>query len=472
MPTHVAARLTLLLGSLTSFLVGLDALVVTTALPTLHQEFGADVTGLGWTINAYALAVAAAILTGSAAGDRFGRRRVFVIGLVVFTAASAWCALSTTAGMLIVARAVQGVGGGIAVPLSLALITEATPPEQRGKALGIWGAITGVAVAAGPLVGGAVVEGIAWQWVFWLNVPVGVAIVALASTKMAPGERVYRRLDPVGLGAATLGVFALAQAVIRGNDTGWSHWSVLTGLVGGPLALLLFVGWERRTDAPMMPLSLFGNRSFTAGCIAGGVLMAGVFALGFLTAQYLQLALHHQPLGVGVRLLPATALALILSPLAGRLADRIGEGPLVAAGLGMLGGGLLLIGTLVTATSDYRTVIGPLFVAGTGIAIAFPTVATAVMRSAGPTMIGVASGVSNTFRQVGAVFGVAVAAAIFTGYGGYSSPGDFVDGLRPAFVAIGALCAASAAAGLLIRRPATSTATAQTPAVATASTKT
>jgi EmrB/QacA subfamily drug resistance transporter len=449
----VAQRWTLILGSLTSFLVGLDALVVATALPTLHQEFGTGIEGLSWTVNAYQLAFAASILTGSTLGDRFGRRRVFVIGISVFTVASALCALSPNVGVLIASRTLQGVGGGIAVPLSLALITAATPPHTRGKALGIWGAFTGVAVAVGPLVGGAIVDGLAWQWIFWLNVPVGIAVVLLAKRKIDEGQRVFRRVDPVGLALATVGVFGIAQGLIRGNAAGWSSGSIVGGLIGGAVALALFVAWEHRSGSPMMPMGLLRKRSFTAGCVASFVLMAGVFALGFLTAQYLQLALHHDPLGVGLRLLPATGVALFVSPVAGRLADRIGERPLVMLGLGLQAFGLLLIGVLVTETSGYGTIVGPLFVTGVGIAIAFPTVTTAVMRSVGPAEVGIASGVSNTFRQVGAVFGVAIAAAIFAGNGGYGTPSDFVNGYRPAFLALSVLCAVGVIAGMVIRRP-------------------
>jgi len=446
-------RWTLILGSLTSFMVGLDALVVATALPTLHQEFGTGVEGLSWTVNAYELAFAASILTGSTLGDRFGRRRVFVIGISVFTIASALCALSPNVEFLIAARILQGIGGGVCVPLSLALITAATPPHLRGKALGIWGAFTGVAVAAGPLIGGAIVEGLAWQWIFWLNIPVGIAIVALTARKIDEGGRSFARVDPIGLALATLGVFAIAQALIRGNAAGWSSASILGGLIGGTVALALFVAWEHRSASPMMPMSLFRNRSFTAGCVASFVLMAGIFALGFLTAQYLQLALRHGPLGVGLRLLPATGMALFVSPLAGRLADRLGEKPLVMLGLGLQTLGLLMIGTLVTATNGYSAIIGPLFVTGVGIAIAFPTVTTAVMRSVEPAQAGIASGISNTFRQVGAVFGVAIATAIFASKGGYGTASEFVNGYRPAFTALSALCAVGILAGFAIRRP-------------------
>jgi len=449
---RAAQRWTLILGSFTSFLVGLDALVVTTALPTLHQEFGAGVEGLSWTVNAYELAFAASILTGSTLGDRFGRRRMFVIGLGVFTGASALCALSPNVDVLIAVRALQGIGGGIAVPLALALITDVTPPDMRGKALGIWGAITGVAVAAGPLVGGAIVDGLAWQWIFWLNVPVGIVIAVLTTQKVGEGHRAFGKVDPVGLALATLGVFGIAQALIRGNDAGWTSASILGGLIGGGISVVLFVIWERRIEFPMMPMKLFGNRSFTGGCVASFVLMAGVFGLGFLTAQYLQLALHNDPLGVGLRLLPATGVALLVSPVAGRLADRIGEQPLVMLGLGLQALGLVLIGALVTDTSGYGTIMGPLFVTGAGIAIAFPTVTTAVMRSVGPVQTGVASGISNTFRQVGAVFGVAIAAAIFATEGSYRTPSEFVDGFRPAFIALGALCTIGVFAGFTIRR--------------------
>jgi EmrB/QacA subfamily drug resistance transporter len=445
-------RWTLILGSLTSFLVGLDALVVTTALPTLHQEFGAGVEQLGWTINAYGLAFAASILTGSTLGDRFGRRRVFMIGISLFTISSALCALSPNVEFLIAARTLQGIGGGIAVPLSLALITAVTPPQLRGKALGIWGAFTGVAVAAGPLVGGAIVDGLDWQWIFWLNVPVGIAIVVLTAQKVEENERVFNRVDLVGLALATLGVFGIAQALIRGNSVGWTALSVLGGLIGGAVAIALFVVWEHRFAAPMMPMRLFDNRSFTGGCIAGFVLMAGVFGFGFLTAQYLQLALHNDPLGVGLRLLPATGVALFVSPVAGRLADRIGERPLVMLGLGLQAVGLLLMGTLVSATSGYGTIMVPMLVSGLGIAIAFPTVTAAVMRSVSPMEVGIASGTSNTFRQVGAVFGIAIATAIFAGNGGYRTPSEFVAGYGPTLVTLGVLTLVGVVAGVAIRR--------------------
>ncbi|HEX4812121.1 MAG TPA: DHA2 family efflux MFS transporter permease subunit [Nonomuraea sp.] len=437
-------RWALILGALTSFVVGLDALVVATALPTLHQQYGSGVEQLSWTVNAYQLAFAASILTGSSLGDRLGRRPMFIIGLMLFGLASALCALSPNLAVLIAARALQGVGAGIAVPLALALITDLTPPHLRGKALGIWGAVTGVAVAAGPLVGGAIIEGLTWQWIFWLNVPVTVGIAVAAHRKISHSTATTATLDPAGLALATAGVFGLVYALIMGNSTGWTSPPILAAFVVGAVALALFVVWESRTGHPMLPLSMFANRGFTASCVAGFTLMAGVFGLGFLTAQYLQLALGRGPLAVGLGLLPATALALPLSPLAGRLADRLGERPLVAAGLALQGLGLALIGILVTDTSGYATIVGPLAITGAGVAIAFPTAASSAMRSAGPAEAGIASGISNTFRQAGAVFGVAMCTAIFAANGNYRTAGDFIDGYSPAFVTLGALCCATA----------------------------
>jgi EmrB/QacA subfamily drug resistance transporter len=443
----------LLLGSLTSFVVGLDALVVTTALPTLHLQYGGGMETLSWTVNAYQLAFAATILTGSAIGDRYGRHRVFIAGIALFTTASALCALSPDAGLLIAFRALQGIGGGIAVPLSLALITDVTPPQRRGAALGIWGAVTGLAVATGPLVGGAIVEGLAWQWIFWLNVPLGIAIAVLAARLItSQTARRTAKLDLLGLVLAAGAVFGIAHALITGNDAGWSSPLVLVELIGGVGALVLFAVRERHTEHPMMPPAMFANRTFTAGCAAAFALMAGIFGLGFLTAQYLQLALHHSPLGVGLGLLPVTGLALVLSPLAGRVADRIGDGSLVALGLALQAAGLFLTSALTSATSSYSAIIAPLFLSGAGIAIAFPTVATTVLRSVSAEEAAIASGISNTFRQVGAVFGVAITTAVFTATGGYRSPAEFVTGYRPALAVLGALCLLGAVAGLAVSR--------------------
>ncbi|WP_440072815.1 DHA2 family efflux MFS transporter permease subunit [Streptosporangium sp. OZ121] len=446
-------RWTLILASFASFMVGLDVLVVTTALPTLHEELGAGVAGLGWTVNAYELGFAALILTGAALGDRFGRRKLFVIGVGIFTLSSALCALSTSIETLIAARALQGIGGGIAIALALAVITDATPPQERGAAFGIWGAISGVAVAAGPLIGGAIIQGFAWQWIFWLNVPVGVALIALSLMKIAETRGVASRIDLLGLILSTAGVFAIAQAIIRGGEAGWTSPTVLGGIVGGILVLALFVFWETRTSSPMMPVSMFRNLSFTGGCLTSFVLAAALYGNGFVFAQYLQLAENNDPLGVGIRMLPWVGLALFISPVAGKMADSMGERPLVIVGLLLHGVGFLAIALMASAGMGYGPMIAPLLLAGVGVSIAFPTVASAVMRSVNPMQVGVAAGVSNTIRQVGAVFGVAAVAAVFTSAGGYGSKEQFVAGFTPATIVLAVVTFAGVAAALIIRRP-------------------
>ncbi|WP_281394612.1 DHA2 family efflux MFS transporter permease subunit [Nonomuraea muscovyensis] len=447
-------RWTLVLASFASFMVGLDVLVVTTALPTLHEQLGAGVAGLGWTVNAYELGFAAFILTGAALGDRFGRRKLFVIGILLFTLSSAFCAMSTSIETLIAARGLQGVGGGIAIALALAVITDATPPQERGAAFGVWGAISGVAVAAGPLVGGLIIQGFAWQWIFWLNVPVGIVLVALSMVKIAETRGSVRGIDLLGLLLSTIGVFGIAQSLIRGGEAGWTSPTVLAGFIGGALALVLFVVWETRARSPMMPVGMFRNLSFTGGCLTSFVLAAALYGNGFVFAQYLQLAEGNDPLGVGIRLLPWVGLALFISPIAGKMADSMGERPLVIVGLLLHGIGFLAIALMASAGMGYGPMIIPLLLAGVGVAIAFPTVASAVMRSVSPMEVGMAAGVSNTIRQVGAVFGVAAVAAIFTAQGGYGTAERFISGFTPATIALSVITFAGVLAALIIRRPA------------------
>ncbi|WP_344856028.1 DHA2 family efflux MFS transporter permease subunit [Planomonospora alba] len=446
-------RWTLVLASFASFMVGLDVLVVTTALPTLHEELGAGVSGLGWTVSAYELGFAAFILTGAALGDRFGRRALFVTGVGIFTISSALCALSGSIETLIAARGLQGIGGAIAIALALAVITDATPPQERGAAFGVWGAISGVAVAAGPLVGGLIIQGFAWQWIFWLNVPVGVILIAMSMMKIAETKGETRSIDLLGLVLSTLGVFGIAQALIRGGEVGWTSPLILGGFAGGVIALVLFVLWETRTSSPMMPLSMFRNLSFTGGCLAGFVLAAALYGNGFVFAQYLQLAEGNDPLGVGIRMLPWVGLAIVISPIAGKMADKMGERPLVMAGLLLHGIGFLAIALMASAGTGYGPMIFPLLLAGIGVSIAFPTVASAVMRSVSPMQVGMAAGVSNTIRQVGAVFGVAAAAAVFTATGGYGASEQFVAGFTPATIVLSVVTFAGVVIAMIIRRP-------------------
>ncbi|WP_135236677.1 DHA2 family efflux MFS transporter permease subunit [Nocardia sp. CS682] len=442
---------TVALGSVASFMVGLDVLIMMTAVSTLHLEFGTDAAGIGWSINAYEIGFAALILTGSVIGDRYGRKRMFIVGVAWFTVGSVLCALSTSMEMLVLARGFQGLGGGIATALALAVITASTPSERRGTAFGIWGAVMGMAVAVGPLVGGTIIHFLSWEWCFWLNVPIGIAVIVLAWRKIPETRGSATGIDFLGMFLSTAGVVSLSQALLRGGEVGWSAPSIVGGIIAGLLLLIAFVAWQRRTSAPMMPLKMFENLSFSGGCGVGFVLGAGLYGNAFLFAQYLQLALGNDPLMVGIKMLPWVALAPVVAPIAGMLADRIGERPIVIVAIVLFAGAFFAIGPLVKSGAGYGTLVLPLIVAGVGVAALFPALATAVMRVVDPDHLGVASGVSNTIRQVGAVFGVAVAVAIFTSFGGYQSPQDFVDGYTPAAVVLAAITLAGLIPALLIR---------------------
>lgn len=442
---------TIALGSIASFMIGLDVLVIMTAVSTLHTEFGTDAAGIGWTINAYEIGFAALILTGSAIGDRFGRRTVFAVGVAWFTLGSMWCALSDSIEMLVVARAFQGLGGGIATALALAVITAATPPEKRGAAFGIWGAVMGMAVAVGPLVGGAIIEYSSWQWCFWVNVPVGIIVIALTFAKIRESKGSSRPIDVLGVLLSTAGVVSLAQALLRGGEAGWDDFTVVGGIVLGLALLVGFVFWQKRATAPMLPMEMFRNLSFSGGCGVSFALGAGLFGNAFLFAQYLQLALHHDPLGVGLRLLPWVALAPVVAPIAGILADKIGERPIVIVAVLLFAGAFFTIGPLVDNGASYGSLVPALIAAGIGVAALFPVLAAAVMRAQDPERLGVASGVSNTLRQVGGVFGVAIAVAVFTSFGGYRSPQEFVDGFTPAVLVLSIVTVLGIIPALLIR---------------------
>ncbi|WBB63045.1 MFS transporter [Streptomyces sp. WMMC500] len=444
---------TIALAALTNFMVSLDNLVVATALPTLHEDLGGDAGNLSWAVNAYTLAFASLILTGTTLADRFGRLRVFSIGLTVFTVGSILCAVSPSLGFLIGARVVQGVGGGVVLPLTLALITSVTPPEERGKAIGIWGGVIGIAVASGPVVGGAIIQGFSWHWIFWLNVPIGLGVIALARMHVPESFGGSRKIDPVGLLMATSAVLLIVQALIRGPEREWTEVTILGGLVVGPLLLVCFVLWERRVSEPMISISLFRNLNVSAGCVSNFILNAGMFGPAFLLTQYIQLGLGNSPVEVGVRLLPWTALTLVISPFVGQLADRIGERYLVTVGLLLPGVAFLWIGwEMSDSPVGYGSLWLPLLFAGAGTAIAFPSVSSAVMRSVTPKQAGMASGSSETFAYVGAVFGVAMVTAWFAAFGDYGTAASMAEGIGPALVGIGVLSVVGAIVAVLVIR--------------------
>ena len=439
------------------FMVVLDNLVVTTALPSIRADLGATIENLQWTVNAYTLTFAVLLLTGAALGDRFGRKRMFIVGLGIFTLASAASALAPSIEALIAARAVQGFGAAIVTPLTLTLLSEAVPAQKRGLALGVWAGVTGLGVAMGPLLGGAVVQGISWQWIFWLNVPIGLALIPLGRLRLQESRGPNDSLDLPGVGLASVGLFGIVWGLVRGNQVGWGSPEIVFALLGGAVVLALFVLWELRTDEPMLPLRFFRNRTFTSANVASLLMFFGMFGSIFLLAQFFQTVQGYSPLDAGLRILPWTAMPIFVAPIAGALSDRIGGRPLMVTGLALQAVGLGWIAAVSTPTTPYAELVAPFVISGVGMGLFFAPVANVVLSAVKPQEEGQASGANNAIRELGGVFGVAVLASIFAHYGGYGSGPSFVDGLTPAIWVGAVVVAVGALAALLIprrRRPA------------------
>ena len=436
------------------FMVTLDNLVVTTALPVIRTDLGASLTDLQWFVNAYTLPFAAFLLTAAALGDRIGRRRMFVAGIALFTLASAAAALSTESWMLTASRAIQGLGGAAVAPLSLTLLAQAVPDRLRNAAVGIWGGISGLGVAVGPVVGGAVVEGLDWSWIFWLNVPVGVLAVVLAATVLRESRGGAVRLDPLGLLLSAAGMLLLVWGVVDGPDHGWSSARVLSMLLGGSGLLAAFVAWQRRNSAPMLPLSLFRSRGFSLVNVVTLTFSAGTFGAVFLLAQFFQVVQGLSPLDAGIRTLPWTMAPMIVAPLAGIFADRLGVRNLIVAGQALLAVGILWIALATTTDVGYGDLVIAFVLAGVGMGLTFAPISTMALESVTPGERGVASGANNTIRELGVAVGIAVLASIFSSTGDYTSRQSFVDGLVPAVIVGAALVAAGGIVALgLPRRP-------------------
>jgi EmrB/QacA subfamily drug resistance transporter len=446
---------TFAITSVALFMTTLDNLVVTTALPVIRKDLDASLSGLEWTVNAYTLTFAVLLLTGAALGDRFGRRRLFTIGLAIFTLASAAAALAPSIEVLIAARALQGLGGAIVTPLTLTILSAAVPAERRGLVLGAWGGISGLAVAIGPLVGGAVVQGISWQWIFWLNVPIGLALIPLAALRLRESRGPNDALDLPGVGLASAGLLGIVWGLVRGNSVGWGSPEIVSALSAGSLVLALFVLWELRAAEPMLPLRFFRNRTFAAANVASLLMFFGMFGSIFLLAQFFQTVQGYSPLDAGLRILPWTAMPIFVAPIAGALSDRIGGRPLMATGLALQATGLAWIAFVSTPTVAYIELVTPFILSGIGMALYFAPVANVVLSAVRPEEEGQASGANNAIRELGGVFGVAVLASVFAHYGGYGTGQSFVDGLTPAiYVGAGVVAAgALAALGVARRKP-------------------
>jgi EmrB/QacA subfamily drug resistance transporter len=410
---------TLVLVSAALFMVTLDNLVVTTALPRIRIDLGATLSGLEWVVNAYTLTFAVLLMTGAALGDRFGRRRILTIGLSIFTGASAIAAVAPNSTILIAARAVQGAGAALVLPLTLTLLSEAFPEGRRGVALGIWSGVSGLGVALGPVIGGAVVSGISWQWIFWLNVPIGLVVAPLALTRLTESRGPTKHLDLRGVALASGGLLGIVYALVRANALGWTSPTVLGSATLGAVLLGAFVIWELHTSTPMLPMRFFRSRSFSATNAVSLAMYFGMFGSIFLLAQFFQTAQGYTPLQAGLRTLPWTAMPIFVAP------------PLQATALGWLA-------TELSPTLAYSQMIVPFMLAGAGMALVFAPSANAVLGSVRPEEAGQASGATNAIREIGGVLGIAVLASVFSGAGSYVTPSSFVNGLIPA-VMVGAV---------------------------------
>ncbi|MER7825279.1 DHA2 family efflux MFS transporter permease subunit [Streptomyces sp. NPDC096097] len=443
----------LVLTGVASFMAALDNLVVTTALPAIRADLGGKLEDLEWTVNAYTLTFAVLLMFGAALGDRFGRRRLFIVGLAIFTGASAAAALSSGIDALIAARAVQGVGAAIMMPLTLTLLTAAVPAARRGMALGIYGAVTGLAVASGPLIGGSLTEHISWQWIFWLNVPIGLALIPLARLRLAESTAPGARLDIPGTLLISGGLFGIVYALVNANSEGWTSATVLTGLIVGAALVGGFIHHGFNNANPMLPMRLFRDRGFLGINLASLLMFLGMFGSIFLLSQFLQGVAGYSPTEAGLRMLPWTGMPMIVAPLAGILSDRIGGRPVVAAGLAFQALGLGWFAAILSADVSYAAQLPPLILSGIGMALYFAPAANVLMSTVAPADQGRASGANNALREVGGALGVAVLASVFSAQGGYESPQAFTDGTVPAlWIGAGAVALAAGLALLVPRK--------------------
>jgi EmrB/QacA subfamily drug resistance transporter len=441
---------TLVIVSLGLFMMVLDNLVVNVALPSIHRDLGASIQTLEWTVNAYILAYAVLLLTGAALGDRLGRKRMFMAGISLFTAGSAAAALAPSIGLLIAARAVQGVGAAVVTPLTLTLLAEAFPPERRGLALGVWSGISGIGVALGPLVGGALTQFASWHWIFWVNVPLGIALVPLASRRLVESRGDVKHLDLRGLALASGGLFGIVFGLVQSQSLGWSNAEVVIGLAAGTALLLAFIVQELRTPEPMLPMSFFANRGFAVTNAVSVAMYFGMFGSIFFLSQFLQNVLHNTPLEAGVKLLVWTGAVMVVSPLAGFMSERYGSRPFMVAGLGLQAVALALLAMAASVHQSYASMVIPFVLAGSGMALVFAPSANAVLSSVRTSQTGQASGATNALRELGGVLGIAILATVFTSHGSYTTPQAYVDGLVPAlWVGVAVLGAGALIAAVL-----------------------
>jgi EmrB/QacA subfamily drug resistance transporter len=433
--------------ALASFMMALDAQVITTAFATIRSDFSASVETLQWMVNAYNLTFAVLLLTGAALGDRFGRRRMFAAGIALFVLASVACALSGSARWLIAARSAQGAGAALVMPLAMAILSGAFAREERARALGIFSGVTGFALIIGPAIGGFITESLGWRWIFWVNVPIGMIAIVLVLARLRESFGPAAGLDITGLLITAVSALALVWGLLRGNALGWTAPEVIGALAMGMLLAAAFVAWELRAPAPMVPMRLFQSRAFTAGLTASFLFYAAMYGVLFLLPQFLQTTLAYGPFGAGLRLLPWTATLFVTAPIAGAVVNKAGERPLVVIGLLMQAIGLGWIAVIVSPELVYSNLIAPLVVAGVGVSMAMPAAQNAILSSVAVTEIGKASGIFNMGRFLGGMFGIAALVAVFSASGTVDSAASFSAGFGAAMKFAAALSLLGAVAG-------------------------
>jgi EmrB/QacA subfamily drug resistance transporter len=438
------------LTAIGSLMAALDTLVVSTSLSAIRLDLGASIEDLEWTVNAYNLSFAVLLIPAAGLGDRYGRRRLYAGGLGLFAAASAACALAPEVGWLVAARAVQGAGAALVLTLGLALLSAAFPPEKRGTAIGLFSAVTGISVALGPLVGGAIVEGIDWEWIFWLNVPIGLTAIPLVLGRVEESYGGDTGLDLPGLGLISAAAFGIVWGLVRGNAAGWVSLEVVGALAAGVLLVGAFIARELRAREPMLPIRFFRSRAFSAGNAAIFFTFASLFGAVFFFAQMLQTALGYGPLDAGLRLLPWTITFITVAPVVGTLADRLGERPFMVGGLSLQALGMGWVALIADPGLTYSEFVIPSVVAGVGVSMAIPAAQNSVVGSFALEDVGKAAGANSMMRELGGVFGVAVAAAVFAGAGSFASADAFLDGFAPAIAVVAALSLAGAIVAIVL----------------------
>ena len=440
----------LALASVASLMCSLDTLVVATALTSIQRDLGATVEELEWTVNAYNLALAVCLVPAAGLGDRFGRRRVFAAGIGLFTAASAACALAPDVPVLAVARAVQGVGAAPVLALGLALVGAAYPADRRGAAIGTLQGVSGVAVLAGPALGGVVTHGIGWEWIFWLNVPIGAVLLGLVLLRIGESRGPGGPLDVPGVVLVAGAALGAVWALTRGGVAGWTSAEVLGTGAAGVALLAAFVVRERTARSPLLPPRLLRVPGFVAGNLATMALFASVFGGLFFFAQLLQVGVGLTPLQAGLGLVPWTSSLIVLGPLAGRLADRVGNRLPLVTGLVLCAAGIGWVVLVAAPGMPYGALVAPFVLASIGGSMAIPPATNAVLGSVAADDVGAVAGVNSMLRELGGVLGLAVFVAVFAATGGYDSPEAFVGGFVPAMATCAALVACGAVAAAFV----------------------